>query len=158
VQERKNGNQLQWFDQYRASKTVLFWACAGSVILAIVVGFSWGGWVTGGTAKAMADRATAQARQELGAVVCVDRFMAAGDAHVQLAALQKITSPYAQSQFVQDGGWAIMPVSSNAESAMSASITDDRKAAGLCAEELARREIPSAGEATQINDEAVVAQ
>jgi pimeloyl-ACP methyl ester carboxylesterase len=158
VQERKNGNQLQWFDQYRASKTVLFWSCAGSAILAIVVGFSWGGWVTGGTAKAMADRATTQARQELAAVVCVDRFMAAGDARVQLAALQKITRPYAQSQFVQDGGWAIMPVSSDAESSMSASATDDRKAAGLCAEQLARREIPSADEATQINDEAVVAQ
>ena len=51
--ERQNNNQLQWFDQYRASKTVLFWACAGSVILATIVGFSWGGWVTGGTARTM---------------------------------------------------------------------------------------------------------
>ena len=38
--ERKNGNQLQWFDQYRASKTVLFWACAGSAILATIVAAS----------------------------------------------------------------------------------------------------------------------
>ena len=55
MQERKNRNQLQWFDQYRASKTVLFWACAGSAIVATIVGFSWGGWVTGGTARDMAD-------------------------------------------------------------------------------------------------------
>jgi hypothetical protein len=30
------------FKDYQASKTVLFWACAGSVIVATVVGFSWG--------------------------------------------------------------------------------------------------------------------
>ena len=108
MQDRKNRSQLQWFDQYKASKTVLFWACAGSVIVATVAGFSWGGWVTGGTAQAMADKAAAQARQELAAVVCVDRFMAAPDADVQLTALQKMTSSYAQGQFVEDGGWAIM--------------------------------------------------
>jgi hypothetical protein len=148
MQERQNRNQLQWFDQYRASKTVLFWACAGSVILAIVVGFSWGGWMTGGSARTMADKAAAQARQDLAAVVCVDRFMAAQDARVQLAALQKIGRPHAQGQFVQDGGWATI----------SGSSTDDRKAAGLCAEELAKRETTTSGNATQVNDEAAVAQ
>ena len=101
---------------YQASKRVLFWACAGSVVLATVIGFSWGGWVTGGSARELAADAAAQARQELAAVVCVDRFMAASDAHVQLTALQEIESSYAQTKFVQDGGWAtIMPASSTAE-------------------------------------------
>jgi RNA 3'-terminal phosphate cyclase len=158
MQERKNRNQLQWFDEYRASKTVLFWACAGSVILAIVVGFSWGGWMTGGSAQVMADKAAAQARQELAAVVCVDRFMAAPDAGVQLTALQKMTSSYTQAQFVQDGGWAIMAVGNSAGSSRSASSTDDRKAAGLCAEELTRREIPKSSEAVLIDDGAPAAQ
>jgi hypothetical protein len=27
MQECQNHNQVQWFDQYRASKTVLFWTC-----------------------------------------------------------------------------------------------------------------------------------
>ena len=144
MQDRKNRSQLQWFDQYKASKTVLFWACAGSVIVATVAGFSWGGWVTGGTAQAMADKAAAQARQELAAVVCVDRFMAAPDAGVQLTALQEMTSSYAQGQFVQDGGWAIMPLDGSAEPAVAGSSTDDRRAAGLCAEELAKREIAEA--------------
>ena len=55
--------------QYQPSKAVLFWACVGSAILAMVVGFSWGwvtswgGWVTGGTARAMAEESAAQARQ-----------------------------------------------------------------------------------------------
>jgi hypothetical protein len=159
MQEHKNRNQLQWFDEYRASKTVLFWACAGSVIVAMVVGFSWGGWMTGGSAQAMADKAAAQARQELAAVVCVDRFMAAPDAGVQLTALQKMKNSYTQGQFVQDGGWAIMPVSNSTGSSRSGSSTDDRKAAGLCAEELAKREIPTVGEAAvQVEGEAAVAK
>ena len=113
MQQHQNRTLSQRFQQYHASKTVLFWACAGCVTLATVVGFSWGGWVTGGSAREMAEDSAAQARQELAAVVCVDRFMAAPDAGVQLTALQEITSSSTQGKFVQDGGWAIIvPASS----------------------------------------------
>jgi hypothetical protein len=97
MQQGQNQNLSQRFREYQASKTVLFWACAGSVIAATIVGFSWGGWVTGGSAPEMAEDSAAQARQELAAVVCVDRFMAAPDAGVQLTALQEIESSYAHS-------------------------------------------------------------
>ena len=146
----------QRFDDYRASKTVLFWACAGSVIAALVVGFSWGGWVTGGTAQEMAEDSASQARQELAAVVCVDRFMAAPDVGVQLTALKHIESPYGQSKFVADGGWAIIvPASSPTDYTTR---TDDSKAAGLCAAELAKREMPTAEKAELTNDDAASAQ
>jgi alpha/beta superfamily hydrolase len=138
-------NISQRFKEYQASKTVLFWACAGSVIAATIVGFSWGGWVTGGSAQEMAEDSAAQARQELAAVVCVDRFMAAPDAGVQLTALQEIESSYAQSKFVEEGGWAlIVPASDTTDYTARA---DDRKAAGLCAAELAKREMPTTGSA-----------
>ena len=153
---QQNQNLSQRFEQYRASKTVLFWACAGSVIAATIVGFSWGGWTTGGSAQEMAEDAAAQARQELAAVVCVDRFMAAPDAGVQLTALQEITSPSAQGKFVGDGGWAIIvPASSPTDYKARA---DGRKAAGLCAEELAKRAIPPAEKAELTNDDAAIAQ
>jgi hypothetical protein len=156
MQQGQNRNLSQRLQQYQASKTVLFWACAGSVIAATVVGFSWGGWVTGGSAMEMAEESAAQARQELAAVVCVDRFMAAPDAGVQLTVLQEITTPRAQGKFVEDGGWAIIvPASSPTDYKARA---NDRKAAGLCAEELAKREMPTAGKAAQIGAEAVVAQ
>ena len=148
MQKYQRQSLSQRFQQYRASKTVLFWACAGSVIAATVVGFSWGGWVTGGSAQEMAEHAAAQGRQEVFAGVCVDRFMAAPDAGVQLTALQEMTSSYARGRFVQDGGWA----------SMSASSTDNRKAAGLCAEALAERDTSGPGEAAQIDGEATVAQ
>ena len=105
----------------------------------------------------MAEKSAAQARQELAAVVCVDRFMAAPDVGVQLTALKEIESPYAQGKFVEDGGWAIIVPASSPHRLRKAR-TDDRKAAGLCAEELAKREMATTGKAAQIDDEAAVAQ
>jgi hypothetical protein len=159
MQQHQDRSLSQRFQQYRASKTVLFWACAGTAIVATVVGFTWGGWVTGGTARDMAEQSAAQARQELVAVMCVDRFMAAPGAGDQLVALQEITSAYSQAKFVEDGGWAVIPVGSGAEASMSVSSGDHRKAAGLCAAELAKREIPTTtGTATPINDQPAVVQ
>ena len=156
MQQEQRRTLSQRFQQYRPSKTALFWACAGSVVVATIAGFSWGGWVTGGTAQEMAEDSAAQARQELAAVVCVDRFMAAPDAGDQLTALKEITTSYAQGKFVADGGWAIIvPASSPTDYTTR---TDDREAAGLCAEELAKREIPATGKAAQIDDEGTTAQ
>jgi hypothetical protein len=156
MQQHQRQSLSQRFQQYRASKTVLFWACAGSVIAATVVGFSWGGWTTGGSAQEMAEDSAAQARQELAAVVCVDRFMAAPDVGDQLTALQEIESSYAQTKFVEEGGWAIIvPASDTTDYKARA---DDRKAAGLCATELAKREMPTAEKAELTSDEAAIAQ
>ena len=157
MQQHQAQSLSQRFQQYRPSKTALSWACGGCVVLATIVGFSWGGWVTGGTAREMADNSAAQARQELAAVVCIDRFMAAPDAGVQLAALKGITSSYGQSKFVEDGRWAIIvPASANTTDYKARA--DDRKAAGLCATELAKREMPTAEKAELTNDEAAIAQ
>ena len=155
MEQRQSQTLSQRFHQYRASKAVLFWACAGSVVVATIVGFSWGGWTTDGSAAKIAERSAAEARQELASVVCVDRFMAAPDVGVQLTALKDIESPYAQGKFVEDGGWAIIvPASSPTDYKARA---DDRKAAGLCAAELAKREIPTAGQAELTKDDAPVA-
>jgi hypothetical protein len=156
MQQGQNQNLSRRFKEYQASKTVLFWACAGSVIAATIVGFSWGGWTTGGSAQEMAEDSAAQARQELAAVVCVDRFMAAPDAGGQLTALKEITSSRAQGKFVEDGGWAIIVPASGPTDYQAR--TNDRKAAGLCAEELAKREIPTAEKAELTNDTGTVAQ
>jgi hypothetical protein len=156
MQQGQNQNLSRRFKEYQASKTVLFWACAGSVIAATIVGFSWGGWTTGGSAQEMAENSAAQARQELAAVVCVDRFMAAPDVGVQLTALKELERSYQQGKFVADGGWAIIvPASSPTDYTTR---TDDSKAAGLCAAELAKRENPMPAKAAQIDGEAVVAQ
>ena len=58
------------FRDFRASKAVLFWSCAGCIIATMVVGFTWGGWVTGGSAQERADEAAEQAVAELAADIC----------------------------------------------------------------------------------------
>ena len=40
------------------TKAMAFWLCVASMILTMIVGFAWGGWVTGGTAQKMAETMT----------------------------------------------------------------------------------------------------
>jgi len=39
----------------RPTKTVVFWSWIASIVVTMIIGFTWGGWVTGGTAQKMAD-------------------------------------------------------------------------------------------------------
>jgi hypothetical protein len=96
----------RWSD-FQASKTQLFWACAASVVVALVVGFTWGGWVTGGTANHMAATAATEARAQLAATVCVERFAKGPDATAQLAAL-KGSDSWKRDTFIEAGGWATL--------------------------------------------------
>ncbi len=96
------------FNDYRPTKTLLFWSCAASAIAVIVVGFAWGGWVTGGKAQSMAETAANGARDSVMASLCVDRFKAGTDMAAQLVALKGLTT-WNRGDFIQKGGWAVMP-------------------------------------------------
>jgi len=96
------------FDAYRPSKTALFWTSAGCVVAALIVGFSWGGWVTGATAGNMAQKAVTTARAEMAAAVCVERFARGPDAVAQLASL-KGSDSWKRDDFIEKGGWATPP-------------------------------------------------
>ncbi len=96
-----------WKD-YQPSKTALFWLCAASIALTVFVGFKWGGWVTGGSAKDMAERAAAHGRADVAAVICVDRFMKAPDARAQLVSLNQAAAWTRRSQ-LESAGWVTLP-------------------------------------------------
>ena len=93
---------------YRPTKGMWFWSSTGCIVATIVVGFVWGGWVTGGTATRMASDAAAGARAELAAMVCVAGFNHGPDAVAQLAALKKADS-YQRGDMIVKGGWVTMP-------------------------------------------------
>src|SRR5690348_17146978 len=97
---------------YRPTKGVWFWSSAGCVVATIVVGFAWGGWVTGGTATRMASDAADGARAQLAAMTCVTRFNHGPDATAQLAAL-KSAETYQRGDIIAKGGWATMPGSTD---------------------------------------------
>jgi hypothetical protein len=134
--QQKRSITQRW-DGLQPSKVMLFWSCAGSVAVALVVGFTWGGWVTGGTAEKMAETAGKDSRYELASVICVERFLDAPDARAQLTALKAIDSSYRQRQFLEEGGWATMPNKDKAA----------RQAADLCAKVLTNLEPEAAVEA-----------
>jgi hypothetical protein len=94
--------------EYRPSKGLWLWSCVGSVIATIVVGFAWGGWVTGGTAMRMSQEAAAGARAQLAAAACYSRFESSPDAASQLAALKEAYS-YQRSNLIDEKGWTTMP-------------------------------------------------
>ena len=100
-------------------------AAVGAVALAIV-GFSWGGWVTGGTAEKMASE---QARLEVVAAlvpICMEQSRQDPQAVETLAQL-KDTSSYQRSDMLMKAGWATMPGSSEPQ----------RDVARACMEKLA---------------------
>ena len=84
------------------------WTSAGCVVATIVVGFAWGGWVTGGTAARMASDAADGARAQLAAMACVAGFNHGPDVVAQLAALKKASS-YQRGDMIVKGGWVTMP-------------------------------------------------
>ncbi len=77
----------QRWDAYKPTKGLMFMGVIAGAIAATAVGFGWGGWVTGGTARSMVDNASVSARSELVAAICVDRFKAGTDMAAQLVAL-----------------------------------------------------------------------
>lgn len=87
------------------TKKFVFWACVASIAVTILVGFNWGGWVTGGTARAMAENAADEARIQLAVVSCVERFGQGANADGRLNKLEK-TDSWMRGSYMEDEGWA----------------------------------------------------
>ncbi len=101
-----------------AVKPALWGAAAGAIALAIV-GFNWGGWVTGGTAETIAKNRAATAVVAVLAPICVEKFRQAAGASANLAEMKKATYASDQSRFIEKGGWATMPGSTEPDSAVA---------------------------------------
>ena len=106
-------------------KPALQGAAGGAAALAIV-GFTWGGWVTGGAAKEMASN---QARLEVVAAlvpICIEQSVQDPQVVETLARL-KDASSYKRPDMLMTAGWATMPGSSD----------PDRRVASACMAKLA---------------------
>ncbi len=93
-------------------KPALWGAVGGAVALAII-GFTWGGWVTGSKAEVLARQQVQAALVEVLTPICVDKFRVAGDATARLVELKKITSSWDRERFVRDNDWAKFGKESN---------------------------------------------
>lgn len=111
-----------------AQTSPFLWGAATGAIALAIVGFSWGDWVTGGTAeKRASDRADAAMVASL-APICVAQFQSSPGAKVRLSALKEVRS-WEQGGYVISGGWASMP---------GATGEPNRDVAAACAEALTK--------------------
>jgi hypothetical protein len=83
----------------------LWGAAAGAAALAIV-GFTWGGWLTGGQAEAMTQKRSEAAVVAVLTPICIERFQGNANASANLVALKTITQPWSRRDYIVNGGWA----------------------------------------------------
>jgi hypothetical protein len=105
-------------------KPGLYGAACGAIALA-VVGFSWGGWVTGSKAESMAE-----ARSRTDVVTALTGICVEQSKHDPLlaerAAFLKTTASYSRGDLIMKHGWATMPGTAE----------PNRQVANACAEKV----------------------
>ena len=79
------------------------WGLIGGAVIAMILGFTWGGWTTARTTQQMGEEAVLAAR----AAICVAQFMKDPNHQEHLQALSKL--PYQRGSFIEKGGWDKMP-------------------------------------------------
>ena len=77
----------QRWDAYRPSKMVLLWSIVGAVALTILIGFTWGGWMTTANAQKVAVTSASNAVIERLAPICVAQFNLDPDKNQKLIAM-----------------------------------------------------------------------
>jgi hypothetical protein len=84
------------------------WSAAGGAVLLAVVGFNWGGWVTGGTADAMAKEMAVGAVAERLGLICVAQSNQDPAKAEKIKELTKKDS-WDKGRYIETQGWATMP-------------------------------------------------
>ena len=91
------------------------WGAVGGAVLCAVVGFSWGGWVTGRTAHQEAAESAHDARVAALAPICAQRFRGQSDAAARIAQLAAANS-WDRADVVIKSGFVVMPGSKEPDS------------------------------------------
>ena len=125
VQSNEKVSFGQRWSKAQPTKTAVFWSCVVCVVLTMIIGFAWGGWVTGGTAQKMAKEKAEDAVVNRLAPICVAQFNQVLGKDLKLKELKE-TDSWKRSDYVKEQGWATMPGEEEA----------DRKVADECAKRL----------------------
>jgi hypothetical protein len=107
----------------KLKKSVVFWIAIGAVLLTLFLGFTRGGWTTGGNAASMAEKAAAGAVVERLVPICIAQFSADSQQAVKLEELQAITSSSKRINFVKEQGWATMPGETDPDNRVASACT-----------------------------------
>jgi hypothetical protein len=98
----------QRWSEARPKKTIVFWSCVASAVVTMIIGFTWGGWVTGSTARSMAAVTGEDAVVKRLAPMCIVRFTQDPSKEQKLKEV-KDTDTWQRGDYVKKQGWATMP-------------------------------------------------
>ena len=84
------------------------WGALGGAIVLAIIGFSWLGWVTGGTAQEMAEEMAENAVVARLTPICVEQFKKDSEKDQKFIDLKKEKS-WKRNEYVEKQGWATMP-------------------------------------------------
>ncbi len=121
--EQDKGDKRDWekkdfrqrLSEARPTKTLVFWSWVASVIATMIIGFTWGGWVTGGTSRNMAAVIAEDAVVRRLAPICVVQFKQDPGRDQKLKELKE-KSTYERGEYVKNQAWAKMPGEQEADS------------------------------------------
>jgi hypothetical protein len=104
------------------------WSAIGGAIVLAFVGFKFGGWVTGGTAAAMAKETAASSVAERLGSICVAQFNLGPEKDQNLKEMKGKDS-WDLGRYIEKQSWAIMPGEDKSDS----------KVADSCARQIAAK-------------------
>ena len=95
------------------------WGLIGGAVIAMIIGFSWGGWTTFGTTRTMTKEAVLASQ----AAICVAQFMKQPNPEEKLKELEAVSS-WQRAEVIEKGGWDKMPGQEKADSAVARACAD----------------------------------
>jgi hypothetical protein len=96
----------------------VLWSAAGGAVVLAIVGFAWGGWVTGSTAQQMAADAAEEAVVDRLASICVGQYNRDPEKDQKLENMKAMDS-WKRGDYVKELGWSTMPGEKDSDSAVS---------------------------------------
>jgi hypothetical protein len=95
------------------------WGLVFGAVVAMIIGFGWGGWSTAATTQKISDEAVLASQ----AAICVAQFMTQPNHEEKLKELEEV-STYQRANFIEKGGWDVMPGQEKADYGVSRSCID----------------------------------
>ena len=102
------------------------WGAVGGAIMAVIIGFAWGGWVLGSNSLDRGKEMAQTAVIDRLVPICVAQFNQDPQRDTKLKEFGKLRSPWKREQYVRSRGWATMPYEKG----------PDRLVADKCAEQI----------------------
>ena len=95
------------------------WGVVWGAVIAIILGFVWGGWTTAGTAQAMSKDAVLSSQS----AICAAQYMKQPNADAKLKELGGVGS-WSRPEIIEKGGWDRMPGQEKADYGVAKACAD----------------------------------